>query len=45
LEALSAVANPETPIYIGNKDKLLDKAIVKNLLTPQYSELPKILAE
>mgnify|MGYP001013321482 CR=1 FL=1 len=31
--------------YIGNKDKLLDKAIFKNLLTHQYSELPKILSE
>jgi cytidine deaminase len=45
LQSISEFATPDTPIYIGNKDKLLDKAIFKNLLTHQYSELPKILSE
>lgn len=45
LQAISEFANEDTPIYIGNKTKILDVSPFKDLLKVKYSELPKVLPE
>ena len=44
-QVLSEFCPPELEIYIGNKDEILEKTMLKNLLPHRYSELPKVLEE
>ncbi|MEX0799129.1 MAG: cytidine deaminase [Bacteriovoracaceae bacterium] len=45
LQVMSEFCSPELDIYIGDKDQILEKAKLKELLPHQYSELPKVLDE
>lgn len=45
LQTISEFANHKTPIYIGNKHRLLEKVTFKDLMPHQYSDLPKVLSE
>lgn len=45
LQVLSEFASPDLDIYIGNRDEIVDKVKLKDLMPHQYSELPKVLPE
>ena len=45
MQVLSEFCSPELDIYIGNKDQILEKVKLKDVMPHQYSELPKVLDE
>ena len=45
LQVLSEFASPGLDIFVGNKDEILEKVKLKDLLPNQYSELPQVLDE
>lgn len=45
MQALSEFCGPELEIYIGNKDRIVEKTTLGAIMPHQYSELPKVLDE
>lgn len=45
LQAMSEFCEPELDIYIGNREKIIDKVKFKDLHPHQYASLPKVLKE
>ena len=45
MQAMSEFSTPDLDIYIGNRDKIIEKTKFKNLFTHQYASLPKVLEE
>lgn len=45
LQVMSEFCSPELDIYIGDKNQIIEKVKLKDLMPHQYSELPKVLDE
>lgn len=45
LQALSEFAGPDLEIYISNKDEIIEKITLGQLMPNQYASLPKVLDE